>query len=488
MATKIILSTVLFLSAACGFTQSVFYKTYGGSGYDTGQDVIQLESDSSFLIVGSSSSSGPAPNQVLVMQVDKYGEFLKAHFFGGLLSDIGVRIMHKENEGYWIAGYSNSFSADANFDFYLIKLNENFELEWQKTYGSSNWERLWDAILLPDNGVLMVGEVEGLGHEGKDVYMVRTDESGEVLWKQTNSGPKDDVAYGCALFDNSSFVVCGKWGEEEALPWVCRMNFDGTLIWSRNDYLEGENEIGEYREIRKTQNFLYCVGNWTPLHHEETNYRPIRSQLFLTGDLLFNRYDFSLMETGVSMVVVAQDEIYITVESRNPAVVGSNGPRCAIFRYNEFLGFLPQFDGFTVFGAKVHAKKMLRTLDVEGRYALVGFTEDQGMGFGGANVFLLKIDGSVQSLENVVFNPILALESYHDAGFSFYPNPTNSSVSVQLPDTMQALDFTVFDILGKKIMSGIFQTELDFSSLDAGQYQLVLSTNQGTKSIRFQKF
>jgi hypothetical protein len=45
----------------------------------------------------------------------------------------------------------------------------------------------------------------------------------------------------------------------------------------------------------------------------------------------------------------------------------------------------------------------------------------------------------------------------------------------------------VYDAVGQKVMSGIYQSELDFSSLSSGQYQLVLETNQGLKALRFQK-
>lgn len=468
-------------------TQEHFYKTYGGNGYDTGMDIIQLESDSSYIIVGSSSSSGPAPNQVLLLQVDKFGDYLTSRFYGGSLSDIGVRVMHRENEGYWIAGYSNSFSNNANFDFYLIKLSETFELEWQQTYGTNNWERLYDAVLLPDNGVLLVGEVEGEGHSGKDAYVVRTDDNGDMLWQQTFAGLGDDIAYGCALFDNTSVVICGKWGVESPLAWVARLNLDGSIVWSRNDYLD-ENEIGEYREIIKTDNYLYCVGHWTPVPYDEFDYRHYRTQLHLTGDLFFNRYDYSPMEFGVSLVVIEQDEVYIVVQSDNPAVVGENGPRCSIFRYNEYLGFLPQFDGFSVFGSKVHAKKLIRTLDEEGRFALVGFTEDPGMVTGGSNAFLLKIDGGVPNLEIVTHHQILAIDSFEEVGFSFYPNPSDALVNILLPDEVQASNFVVFDVSGQKVLSGAFQNQLDFSSLSPGQYQLVLETNQGMKAVRFQKF
>jgi hypothetical protein len=79
------------------------------------------------------------------------------------------------------------------------------------------------------------------------------------------------------------------------------------------------------------------------------------------------------------------------------------------------------------------------------------------------------------------------LDSFEEIGFSFYPNPSNDVVNIQLPDELQASNFVVYDAVGQKVMSGIYQSELDFSSLSSGQYQLVLETNQGLKALRFQK-
>jgi hypothetical protein len=119
---------------------------------------------------------------------------------------------------------------------------------------------------------------------------------------------------------------------------------------------------------------------------------------------------------------------------------------------------------------------------------IVGFTEDLGMGFGGSSVFILKINNSITALEDFTYTPILELENFTEIGFQFFPNPTQASVNIQLPESVQATIFYVYDISGKKVMSGVFHNELDFGSLDAGQYQLVLDTNQGMKSMRFQKF
>lgn len=478
MATKVIFSMVLFALTLVGHSQSIFYKTYGGNGYDTGNDVIQLETDSSFYIAGSSSSVSDAPSQAMLLHVDKHGEFLASYFYGGPLSDVGVRVMHKPGVGFWIAGYSNSFSNDANFDFYLIKLNEDYEMVWQKTYGTANWERLHDAILLPDEGVLLVGEVEGLGHSGKDGYAIRTNADGDLVWEETYSGPDDDVIYSCALRDNNSYVVAGKWGTEYADAWAACFDFDGTVIWSKNDYSEDGNR-GEYREVRVTPNYIYCVGNWTPPPYAPNTYQPYRTQMFLNGDLFFNRYHYSIAESHVSMSVVQQDEIYLTTESRNVDFVGENGPRCGIFRYNEYLGQPPQYIGFMVYGAKVHAKRMILPLDNDGRVALVGYTEDGGISSGGSNVFFLRIDSTVTSLETVVQHQILSIETPPNIEFSVYPNPSNGVFYLNAQQDLIIRKTELFDNLGRKVFAAGALSPMDFSGFSSGLYYLKLETNLG---------
>jgi len=487
MATKIISLGCFLVLTTWAISQEYFYKTYGGNGYDVGMDVIQLESDSSYVIVGSSSSSGQSPNQVLLMQVDKLGNFMNAHFFGGERSDIGVKVMHKENEGYWIAGYSNSFSNNANYDFYLIKLNENFEFQWQQTYGTNNWERLWDAVLLPDNGVLLVGEVEGEGHAGKDAFVVRTDENGDAVWQETYSGLEDDVVYACALFDASSVLIAGKWGTTTSDAWMARIDFNGNIIWSRTDYLVGQG-TGEISGLVKTDERIYIHGNYTPNPFQEDNYRSFRIMCQLDGTVFLPTHFYfenSLMESMVGICAVEPNNVIGVVETQNPSFVLNNGPRALLYGYNINLDYVGY--NHTVFGSKINLKRIIKSIDSPGYFVIVGYTGDAGMEIGGASVVLIKLDNQISSLETVTNSSILALDSFEEIGFSFYPNPSNAVVNIQLPDELQAITFVVYDAVGQKVMSGFYQSELDFSSLSAGQYQLVLETNQGLKALRFQK-
>lgn len=484
MATKIVFTIAFWSLLLTASAQSFFYNTYGGYGYDTAQDIIQLESDSSYIIVGSSSSSGPAPNQVLLMQVDRFGTFMTAKFFGGLRSDIGVRVMHRENEGYWIAGYSNSFTENANFDFYLIKLNENFELEWQQTYGNNNWERLWDAVLLPDNGVLLVGEVEGLGHAGKDGYIVRTDANGDVLWSETFSGPDDNVVYACTLFDANSILIAGKRGNTISNAWMSQINFDGSVVWNRTDYLDTQG-TGEILGIVRTDNHIYIHGSYTPAPFQENNYRPFRIMCQPDGSTFIPHFENGTMESTIGLCAVETNNVIGVIETKNPSFVNNNGPRAFLFGYNinlDYVGF-----NHTVFGAKVHLKRILKSIDNEGYFVLTGYTEDVFMEIGGSSVVLIKLDNQVSSIEVVTNYPVLELESFVKMDFDFYPNPTSAILHVKVPDGIQVTRFSVYNLSGQKVMSGVFNNDLDFSRLSSGQYQLVLDSSQGKTSIQFQK-
>lgn len=467
--------------AVYGHTQSIFYKTYGGNGFDTGNDVIQMESDSSFYIAGSSSSSGDAPSKAMLLHVDQHGEFLASYFYGGTRSDIGVRVMHKPGVGFWIAGYSNSFSEDANFDFYLVKINEQYEVEWQKTYGTSNWERLHDAILLPDEGVLLVGEVQGNGVEGKDAYLVRTNAIGEMEWQETYSGSLNDVAYSCALFDNESFLVGGSWGVADWNAWLAKFDLDGNVIWSRNDYLT--DRVGEIREIRLTEGRINFYGNWSPLPYAENTQRKYQGVAHLNNELINNVFENGTNETHKSFAMIRTNRFYGVSEENNPDFAGDGIPRAAIFG-NEGGGY---YIGFSheVYGNQVNPERLIRTLDT--CILVVGTISDPSYSAGGANVVLLKITEETASLETVNTNQILSIDNFEDTGVLFYPNPTENTINVQVSHNEVGMYFYIINAQGQKVMEGPFSQSIELSNLSPGMYVLQISTNLGLRTTRIQK-
>jgi len=482
MATKIVFIVLGMFGVLGCFAQQHFYNTYGGNGYDTSSDVIQIELDSSYYMVGSSSSATEGPSQISLLHVDKFGNYLASYFYGGPNSDIGVRVLHKPGEGFWLAGYSNSFSENANFDYYLIKLNENYELQWQKTYGGPDWERLRDAILLPDDGVLLVGEVEGLNTLGKDAYVVRTDASGEIVYEQTHSGAQDDIIYSCTLFNETSYLVGGVYGSITANAWLACFDFDGNVLWSRPDYFS--DRICVIRQVLLADGLIYFYGEWTPLPFISDNFRPFQARAHLNNAFIDVIYENGVKDKNIGFINMGPNLFYSAIELNNSSLVGDNGPKAAIWEF-EGGGYFTSSFSHEVYGNKVKPQRIIRTLDA--KIALTGTIEDPNFSSGGGNAFLLKIDETVVSLEVINQNQIVAVDEFEVAGFSMYPNPTSNTISIVLPGELQASEFSILDAQGREVMKGPYTEQVDLSLLALGTYMLQLSTNQGLKTMRILK-
>ena len=112
---RIIFGVLFLFFTSQVHAQGKFYNTYSNNGHDFGEGIVQL-ADSSYLITGASSSFGEAPAKAFILHVDKFGNRLWSKAYGGAESNRGRRIFHVENDGIYVAGYTNS-SGNGTFDF-----------------------------------------------------------------------------------------------------------------------------------------------------------------------------------------------------------------------------------------------------------------------------------------------------------------------------------------------------------------------------------
>lgn len=79
-----------------------------------------------------------------------------------------------------------------------------------KLYGGSGSEEGKDLLLLPDGGFILVGSSTSETEGGKDVYVVRTDNIGNVIWEKKFGGKGDDCGNSVILAQNNSLYICGE--------------------------------------------------------------------------------------------------------------------------------------------------------------------------------------------------------------------------------------------------------------------------------------
>ena len=118
----------------------------------------------------------------------------------------------------------------------------------------------------------MAGWTTSFGAGKEDVYVVRTDAHGNLLWQKTYGGPKDDRAYSIQPTDDGGFVIAGRRGDAASEAWsvyVIKIDAEGNEQWSRT---LGQQRRSGARDIQQTSDGGFVVAGWTGWDlHDSTN-------------------------------------------------------------------------------------------------------------------------------------------------------------------------------------------------------------------------
>lgn len=153
---------------------------------------------------------------------------------GGPDVDRGVFVSPTRDGGFVTVGVTKSYGA-GDEDVYLVRTDAEGELLWFKTFGGPTEDFGWSVREIPD-GFILVGFTKSFGAGGYDCYLVQTDPNGELEWSKTFGGETDDRCWGMARTGDGGFVLVGETtsigaGEEDC--WLVRTDSQGEEAWSR---------------------------------------------------------------------------------------------------------------------------------------------------------------------------------------------------------------------------------------------------------------
>ena len=134
-------------------------------------------------------------------------------------------------------------------DYILAKIDENNQEVWTKFYGGDGEDDIEDIIEMPDGGFLLGGysnsDASGDKSENSrgenDYWVVRVDADGNLLWEKTYGGNRDDYLYKMVLLNDGSIIlaghsssgVSGEKSESSTGGWFIKIDSDGDIIWEK---------------------------------------------------------------------------------------------------------------------------------------------------------------------------------------------------------------------------------------------------------------
>lgn len=155
--------------------------------------------------------------------------------FGGSGEDVGCDLVVCQSGGFAIGGYTYSFGAGMN-DAWLIRVDAQGNLLWNQTYGKEYGESVFGLIECQDGGFALVGTTATYDIDHIDMWLVRTDSEGSLLWNQSYGGAKAEEGHSLVECSAGGFVLAGNtkgFGADTQDMWLVRITENGTLLWQR---------------------------------------------------------------------------------------------------------------------------------------------------------------------------------------------------------------------------------------------------------------
>jgi len=259
------------------FGDELWQKTLGTAQDEEAKAVIQT-TDFGFFVAGNTQNApkGYGSKDVIVSKLDKNGKELSQIILGGKGLDEVEKMIPTLDGGALLGMYSRSNAGGSkkteNFgegDYYIIKLNKEGKVEWEKNYGGKDDDHL-RTLAMTSTGYLIGGESrsERSGNktvgieEGTDVWLISLNDRGEELWQKSYNFKNRDVLMGMNVIqrkdereknkDLTQGILLGGYTQaegrieaEDETFWILYLDQNGNEQWRK--HVKGESRKKEER-------------------------------------------------------------------------------------------------------------------------------------------------------------------------------------------------------------------------------------------------
>ena len=238
----------------------LWQETFGGEDYDYGYSVQQT-SDGGYIVAGECGGD------VCLIKTDTGGSALWQKTFG---RGSGHSVQQTSDGGYIIAGETDPFgdtSGDVylNYDVYLIKTDASGNKLWQETFGGEDSDFGRSVQQTGDGGYIVAGYTYSYGAGSSDVYLIKTDAFGNAQWQETFGGEDSDVGYSVQQTSDGGYIIVGdtrSYGAGWADIYLIKTDAFGNLEWQKtfgvDDIDEGYEGDAGY-SVQQTSDGGYIV-------------------------------------------------------------------------------------------------------------------------------------------------------------------------------------------------------------------------------------
>jgi hypothetical protein len=449
----IVLTTVMWMYSQNVHAQNVVWSAnYGGVYTEEAYSGVRT-SDGGYAILGSTYSFGAGDHDIYLLRLDSHGDTLWSRTYGGLATEYGYDIQLTGDGGFVVVGVTYSYGA-GDADVWLLRLDFMGGIVWSHTFGGAGKDT-GRSVRVISGGFLIGGGTSSFGHGYDDFYLLRTNSLGDTLWTRAYGGGGGEVAFATRPTPDGGFVMCGatgSFGVGYSSMYVVKTDSNGDTLWTTT-YGGSRADMGYGIEVA-LDGGLIMVGATASYGAGEYDIYLVKTDPdgFLEWEAT---YGGAMADQGFSVRPVPDGGYLI---AGTTASFGSG-----------------KFDGIAIRTNPIGTVEWQRTyggtksdycyysVTDNNAWVLIGHTFSYGAG--GSDVFINKItaDGATSVDDND--EPLLPEDFILSQN---YPNPFNLSTTIEFTLAQRGdVVLTVYNILGQTVR------EWRFGEVPSGPHSVV---------------
>ena len=208
-------------------------KKFGGSRHDRFRGIRQI-SDGAYVVAGTTTSKGAGAGDVRIMKLDPKGNIIWDKVYGGKGNDWAFSLALTSDDGYAVTGYTTSKGA-GSMDIWVLKLDANGNLLWDKTFGGKGRDDAFSIHQTSDKGYIVAGWTESKGAGKRNMWILKLDSNGNLLWDKVFGDKGTNSAIFIQQTSDDGYIAVGYscWKDSNCSGRVLRLDNNGNLLWDK---------------------------------------------------------------------------------------------------------------------------------------------------------------------------------------------------------------------------------------------------------------
>ena len=478
----ILLSCSLLLAQA----PSKFYNKFGGFGSEQGYQIKETY-NRQYILCGVTGSYGYGGNDAFLMLIDSMGQKIWEKNYGGALTDVAKSVLfNPADSGYFFAGYSNSI-GNGGYDVYAVRTDKTGNIIWQNSFGGLDWDFGEELIFSNDGNLIVCGKTYSKKYGKSDACIYKINSAnGQLMWEKVYGGPENDDFRSVILTTDNYLVFAGRTESYQDIAgdmYLMKTNLNGDSVLFKSYGLKNKNDYANC--VAAETNTAFILGGGSESYAEALTDAFI-FKITANGDSVWLR---NYGNNGLSQE--ATDVFYINNNAGTYAIAYSD-INFAFYKRDP-KGLILNVQGYYItgnsFGENEDEELHHVTKTSDKGFIGVGYTKSYGSVL--EDIYVVKFDSTFLYGGKLINVKNLAKPNNH---LKVYPTLLNSVQTEITIEYAGNFSYFIYDLTGRSIINettvnntDVDKYILDTKNLENGFYFLNIRIDTSIYSVKLIK-